>query len=132
MLRRHDSVIPLIDLYAAFQIKREAPLDYDNTIMVTVETEEGNFAIVVDEIIGTQQVVVKNLDVGRIDPNVFSGCAVMGNGEIAVVLDVEALAAEGIRATAEHKVAQGEPNRETQVSTSEAEAPPVQRSNPPA
>ena len=92
VIQRHDMIVPMIDLYDVFTLKRSAAIRFESSILVTVESEEGIYALLVDEIIGTQQVVVKNLAVGRIDPNVFIGCAVMGDGQIAMVLDSDRLA----------------------------------------
>ena len=61
--------------------------------MVAIESQEEPFAVRVDRIIGTQQVVVKDLDMLDIEPNVFSGCAVMGDGQIALVLEPDTLLA---------------------------------------
>jgi len=91
VLHRHEAVVPLIDLYDVFSLERSEAIRFESSILVTIESEEGPFAVLVDEIIGTQQVVVKALEVGRIDPNVFVGCAVMGDGEIAMVLDADRL-----------------------------------------
>ncbi len=56
-----DEYMPVIDLERVFQVPR---FDFDNVsnIMVVVEAEGGRVAVLVDELLGQQQVVVKNLE----------------------------------------------------------------------
>ena len=56
-----------------------------------VENENGKFAILIDDLIGRQQVVIKPLGNALSGINEFSGSAVMGSGEIALILNVEEL-----------------------------------------
>lgn len=60
-------------------------------IMVIVESEGLRAALLVDELVGQQQVVVKNLETHfRRIPDV-SGATILGNGKVALILDVGAL-----------------------------------------
>jgi two-component system chemotaxis sensor kinase CheA len=88
-VKRYDVVMGIVDLFEVFKI---SPVpEIEEGILVAIEGEEKPFAIRVNRIIGTQQVVVKGLEMMDISPNVFSGCAVMGDGEIALVLDAATL-----------------------------------------
>jgi two-component system chemotaxis sensor kinase CheA len=59
--------------------------------MVTVEAEGRRIALRVDELLGQQQVVVKNLERNyRRVPNV-SGATILGDGRVALIIDVIAL-----------------------------------------
>jgi len=56
-----------------------------------VEAEGGRVALLVDELLGQHQVVVKNLESNyRKVPNV-SGATILGDGKVALILDTVAL-----------------------------------------
>jgi two-component system chemotaxis sensor kinase CheA len=67
--------------------------DYEHTsgIMVVVEAESGRVAMLVDELLGQQQVVVKNLETNYRKVNDVSGATIMGDGRVALILDVGSL-----------------------------------------
>ena len=59
--------------------------------MVVVESEGQRVALLLDALIGQQQVVVKNLESNyRKVPNV-SGATIMGDGRVALIVDVGSL-----------------------------------------
>ena len=73
-----------------FQVPR---FDFEKTgdIMVVVEAEGSRVVLLVDELLGQQQVVVKNLESNyRKIPNV-SGATILGDGKVALILDTAAL-----------------------------------------
>ena len=85
-----DEYMPVIDLEKVFEVPR---FDFEHVsgIMVVVEAEGGRVALLVDELLGQQQVVVKNLEANyRKVPDV-SGATIMGDGRVALILDVGAL-----------------------------------------
>jgi len=59
--------------------------------MVIVEAEGGRVAVLVDELLGQQQVVVKNLESNYRKVSNISGATIMGDGRVALILDVGAL-----------------------------------------
>ena len=82
--------MPVIDLEKVFEVPR---FDFENVsnIMVVVEAEGGRVALLVDELLGQQQVVVKNLEANyRKVPDV-SGATIMGDGRVALILDIGSL-----------------------------------------
>jgi two-component system chemotaxis sensor kinase CheA len=82
--------MPVIDLEKVFEVPR---FDFENVsnIMVVVEAEGGRVALLVDELLGQQQVVVKNLEANyRKVPDV-SGATIMGDGRVALILDIGTL-----------------------------------------
>jgi two-component system chemotaxis sensor kinase CheA len=85
-----DEYLPVIDLERAFNVPR---FDFERSseIMVVVEAEGGRVALLVDELLGQQQVVVKNLEANyRKVPDV-SGATILGDGRVALILDVGSL-----------------------------------------
>ena len=59
-------------------------------IYVIVEETGRNYALLVDKVIGIQQVVLKELKGMKMNKNIFNGAALMGNGDVALVLDISA------------------------------------------
>ncbi len=87
-----DEYMPVVDLEQLFGVPR-VHSDNDNAgnIMVVVEAEGGRVALLVDELLGQQQVVVKNLESNyRKVPDV-SGATIMGDGRVALILDIGSL-----------------------------------------
>jgi two-component system chemotaxis sensor kinase CheA len=85
-----NEYMPVVDLEQVFGVPR---FDFDKTsnIMVVVEAEGGRVALLVDELLGQQQVVVKNLESNyRKVPDV-SGATIMGDGRVALILDIGSL-----------------------------------------
>ena len=48
-------------------------------------------ALVVDEIVGYKQIVIKALPESMADLEGISGCTILGNGEVSLIIDVNAL-----------------------------------------
>lgn len=90
LVKVRDEYMPVIELEKVFQIPR---FDFEKSsdIMVVVESDGGRVALLVDELLGQQQVVVKNLESNyRKVPNV-SGATILGDGKVALILDTGAL-----------------------------------------
>ncbi len=85
-----DEYMPVVDLERLFGVPR---FDFDqaNNIMVVVEAEGGRVALLVDELLGQQQVVVKNLESNYRRVDNVSGATIMGDGRVALILDIGAL-----------------------------------------
>jgi len=85
-----DEYMPVLDLERLFNVPR---FDFEQTssIMVVVEAECGRVALLVDSLLGQQQVVVKNLESNYRKVEDVSGATIMGDGRVALILDVGAL-----------------------------------------
>ncbi len=82
--------IPLVRLASIFGTTREKPPARDSTVIVC-RPESGAFAIVVDDIIGQQQVVIKQLGHEHRHIKGFSGSAILGDGRPALILELSEL-----------------------------------------
>jgi two-component system chemotaxis sensor kinase CheA len=90
LVKVRDEYMPVIELEKVFQVPRFAEQE-SSDIMVVVEAEGSRVALLVDELLGQQQVVVKNLEANyRRVPNV-SGATILGDGKVALILDTSAL-----------------------------------------
>ncbi len=88
--------VPLIPLARLFNVPG-AVTDASRGIVVVVEYESrghesaGHVGLVVDELLGQQQVVVKSLETNYGDVQGVGGATILGNGRVALILDVAGL-----------------------------------------
>ncbi|MFG6487417.1 chemotaxis protein CheA [Roseateles sp. BYS78W] len=85
-----DEYMPVIELEKVFDVPR-FDFEHVSSIMVVVEAEGGRVALLVDELLGQQQVVVKNLEANYRKVSDVSGATIMGDGRVALILDVGSL-----------------------------------------
>jgi two-component system chemotaxis sensor kinase CheA len=90
LVKVREEYMPVIELEQVFQVPR-FEFNASSPIMVVVEAEGSRAALMVDELIGQQQVVIKNLESNyRKVPNV-SGATILGDGKVALILDTSGL-----------------------------------------
>jgi two-component system chemotaxis sensor kinase CheA len=82
--------LPLIPLHQMFNITPRLTNPWEG-ILVILETEGRKAALFVDELVGQQQVVVKNLESNYRKVAGISGATILGDGGVALILDVAAL-----------------------------------------
>ncbi len=89
-------IIPYIRLSEYLQMRTDRP---EREQVMVAETEQGRFGFVVDQVLGDHQTVIKNL--GRLYRNVqvVSGATILGDGTVALILDLHRLAQNAIRNT---------------------------------
>ena len=93
----NDEYLPLVSLHDVFNSGRPEP-DPLEGILVIVETNEGRAAVLVDELVAQHQVVIKSLETNYRKVEGVSGATIMGDGRVALILDVDALVRLGRRA----------------------------------
>jgi two-component system chemotaxis sensor kinase CheA len=83
-------LLPVIRLYQRFQAQpsSEDPLQ---SVLVIAEVEGERFCLMVDELIGKQEVVIKSLGEAFKDVPGIAGGAILGDGRIGLILDLERL-----------------------------------------
>lgn len=85
--------IPIVRLNDIFELQEQNKHPWES-ILVCVETQNGKIALIVDELIGRQQVVIKTLGKSLSKIKEISGGAILGNGDIALILNLDALISE--------------------------------------
>jgi two-component system chemotaxis sensor kinase CheA len=91
ILSIRGAYIPLLPLHRRFNVPG-AQADPSRGIVVIVDTDgAGRIGLVVDELIGQQQIVVKSLEAnyGRV-PGI-GGATILGDGRVALILDIAVL-----------------------------------------
>lgn len=81
-------LIPYIDLRNLFQMDGEAPAIEK---IVLVRHEDQRVGLVVDRVLGTHQTVIQSLGHFLRKVNVVSGSTIMGDGRVALILDISAV-----------------------------------------
>jgi two-component system chemotaxis sensor kinase CheA len=82
--------LPLIPLHRMFEIDTACHQPQEG-IVVIIEADGGKAALFVDQLVGQQQVVVKNLESNYRKVAGISGATILGDGGVALILDVSAL-----------------------------------------
>ena len=85
-LRVRDEYLPVLHLAKLFPPQK--PREQASAIAVIVETDGSKAVLLVDELVGQQQVVVKSLEANFRRVPGLSGATVMGDGSVALILDV--------------------------------------------
>ena len=82
--------LPLVSLYQLFDIVPRYTKPSDG-IIVILEADGKKAALFIDELVGQQQVVVKNLESNYRKVSGISGATILGDGGVSLILDVPAL-----------------------------------------
>jgi two-component system, chemotaxis family, sensor kinase CheA len=97
VLRVRGEYVQVVDLAERFQLLTDVELP--NRFVVLCEAEGGTkVALVVDDIIGQQQVVIKSLEENFESIEGIAGGTILGDGNVALIVDVQ-----GLRAPSLHK-----------------------------
>ena len=93
LLHVRGRYIPLIRLHDLFGIKSDCANPWESLVVV-VESEEEAVGIMVDELVGQQQIVIKSLNGNISKTRAVSGAAILGDGMVALILDIHGLVGE--------------------------------------
>ncbi len=88
--RWRDEYLPVVRLHALFGGDAKAEQLSDGLIVV-VEGEGRRVGLFVDELLGQQQVVIKSLEVNYQKVDGVSGATILGDGSVALILDIPGL-----------------------------------------
>jgi two-component system chemotaxis sensor kinase CheA len=85
-----DSYLPVVRLHEVFGVKPRTTQLHEGLIMV-VEGEGRRVGLFVDDLLGQQQVVIKSLETNFRRVDGVSGATILGDGAVALILDVPGL-----------------------------------------
>jgi two-component system chemotaxis sensor kinase CheA len=90
MLRLRGNLVPLVHLCDLLDLGM--PTDSDERVVIIADAGDGTrFGLIVDELCGHQQVVVKSMEESYGTVPGVGGATILGNGRVALILDVEKL-----------------------------------------
>lgn len=90
VINLRGSVIPLIRLDEMLDIRNERNTNED-IIVVIVRKGEQRAGLIVDELMGQQEIVIKSLGKYISKCKYISGATILGNGEVALIIDANAM-----------------------------------------
>ncbi len=101
-------IVPYIHLRQYFEVRTPRP---EREQIMIVESEEGRCGLVVDQVLGDCQTVIRNL--GRLyrHVQVVSGATILGDGTVALILDPQRLVQEAVASSHKFKPASEGVNR---------------------
>ncbi|WP_233851740.1 chemotaxis protein CheA [Paraburkholderia sp. HD33-4] len=90
VVRVRGEYLPLVALHEVFNVQ-DAKQEPTQGIVTIMQTEGRRFAMLIDELVGQQQVVVKNLETNYRKVHGISAATILGDGSVALIVDVAAL-----------------------------------------
>ncbi|MFS7308244.1 chemotaxis protein CheA [Rahnella inusitata] len=92
VLQVRGEYLPLVELYNVFEVEA-AKTEATQGIVVILQSAGRRYALLVDQLIGQHQVVVKNLESNYRKVPGISAATILGDGSVALIVDVSALQA---------------------------------------
>ena len=89
VLRLRNKLLPLVQLGPTLQL--EAAKDEDATFVMVIQVGERRYGLVVNDVLDTEEIVVKPLATILRDVDVFSGATILGDGSVVLILDPNAM-----------------------------------------
>ncbi len=90
LINVRGTYLPIVRLYEIFSLQPEHT-DPVNGILLIMETEGERVAVMVDEILGQQQVVIKSLEQNFYKVEGIAGATILGDGTVGFILDVRGI-----------------------------------------
>jgi two-component system chemotaxis sensor kinase CheA len=87
VFRFRDAYLPIVRLYRAFGCEA-AITDIERGIVVVIEGEGRRVGVLVDDLLGQQQAVVKSLEAHYQRVQGISGATILSDGSVALIVDV--------------------------------------------
>jgi two-component system chemotaxis sensor kinase CheA len=91
-LRRR--LIPLVALTDIFGLPTMPIGERDEVEIVVLRADQARFGVIVDEVLGMQEIVIKSLGRHLKQVPLFAGATILGDGSVALILDVPGIAGE--------------------------------------
>ena len=82
--------LPLVRLYEIFQLPTERT-DPTQGLVVIIESVSKRFGVLVDDILGEQQAVIKSLEQNYHKIEGIAGATILGDGTVSLILDIHGL-----------------------------------------
>ncbi len=96
LVRVRENLLPVLRLHKIHNLEPDS-LRLEEGLLIVLEARNGNLCLFVDELLGQQQTVIKGLSeyIGKQgEAYGVSGCTILGDGEVCLILDVQALSEE--------------------------------------
>ncbi len=104
LYKLREEYIPIVRLYEVFALEPRTTR-LDEGLLVVVEGDGQKVGLFVDDLMGQQQVVIKSLETNFRKVDGVSGATILGDGTVALILDISSLIQVSKRARPERKSA---------------------------
>lgn len=94
LLQFRGAYVPVARLERLFNCRRSRAIDAADEIVMVVESDGRRVGLIVDELLAQQQVVIKTMEHDYASAGGIAGATVLGDGSIALILDIEHLIGE--------------------------------------
>lgn len=94
MVMVRGSLLPMVRLHRCFQVEPRSQ-DPTECLLIVAETLGKRFCMMVDELIGKQEVVIKSLGEALKQVTGISGGAILGDGRVGLILDMDGIFGAG-------------------------------------
>ena len=84
------NLLPIVRLHQRFGVTANAH-DPTDGLLVVAECDGRPFCMLVDDLVGKQEVVIKSLGETFKDVSGLAGCAILGDGRVGLILDMEGI-----------------------------------------
>ena len=85
-----NELLPVLRLHKLFNIEG-AIVDPCEGLLIVIESDGQRCALMVDELLDQQQVVIKSLGPGMSEAPGISGGAILGDGQVSLILDARGI-----------------------------------------
>lgn len=110
VFRLRERLLPMVWLNRVLGLKQLPHVDGVGFYIAVMESEGRHFGLAVDDLKAPEEIVVKPLSEELREIGIYSGATVLGNGTLALILDVAAVGARaGVRPVAEDAAAGDQP-----------------------
>ena len=90
LINVRETYLPMIRMHEVFALQPEYT-DPTKAILLILETEGERVAVMVDEILGQQQVVIKSMEQNSRKVDGIAGATILGDGTVGFILDIRGL-----------------------------------------
>ncbi len=91
VIRLRDTIVPLVNLHHILDVQGNGVYSEQEKFAIIVKKGDRKAGLIVDELIGQQEVVIKSLGSYLIDVKGFTGATILGDGRVALILDVNSM-----------------------------------------
>jgi len=102
LYRLREDNVPIIRLYKEFGINADNTV-IENALLVVVEADGQKVGLLVDDLLGQQQVVVKSLESNYKRVVGISGATILGDGSVSMILDIPGLITSASKRSKRHQ-----------------------------
>ncbi len=96
LYRLREDNVPVLPIYQLFDLNAECK-EVDNALLVVVEADGQKVGLMVDDLLAQQQVVIKSLADNYQQVDGISGATILGDGSVAMILDIPSMIALAIK-----------------------------------